>query len=63
MANLVQLGLGELAEETLGADGIHDLGNILSFQFFVSVAFSDLRLWFEATQEVCHLPTSPVAPT
>ena len=57
MATLIHLGLGDRAEEFLGEDGIHDLGNMLSLDFNVCIRFSNLGLWFEDTQEVCHLPT------
>ena len=58
MATLIHLGLGDFAEEFLGEDGIHDLGNMLSLESIVYIGFSDLDLWFEGTQEVRHLPTS-----
>ena len=58
MATLIHLGLGDFAEEFLGEDGIHDLGNMLSLEFNFYVAFGSLALWFEGTQEVRHLPTS-----
>jgi len=58
MATLISIGLGDLAKETLGADGIHDLGNMLSLEFNLHVGFSDLCVWFEGTQEVLRLPTS-----
>ena len=58
MATLIHLGLGDLAEEFLGTDGIHDLGNMLSLEFTVHTRFNNLGLWFEGTQEVRHLPTS-----
>jgi len=55
---LIDLGLGDLAGEFLGADGIHDLGNMLSLEYTSYIGFSSLNLWFEGTQEVRHSPTS-----
>jgi len=62
MAILRDLGLEELAGEFL-EDGIHDPGNILSLEWGSYIGFTNFDVWFEGTQEVRHLPTSPMTPT
>jgi len=50
---LKHFGLGSLADELL-ADGVHNLGNLLSLSADIHGEFYDLNLWFEATEVVCY---------
>jgi len=54
MAILKNFGLESLADELLVADGVHNLGNLLSLSPEMHIFFDRLTLWFEATDEVCH---------
>lgn len=51
MAILKHFGLEDLADELLAADGVHNLGNLLSFEPNIHAKFGRLELWFESTNE------------
>jgi len=55
MSILRDFGLESLTQELLATDGAHDLGNLLSLASDVHAHFDNLELWFEGTDEVCHL--------
>ena len=54
MSILRHFGLESLARELLAADGVHDLGNLLSLSPHVHTHFDNLELWFESTDKACH---------
>jgi len=58
MAMLGNFGLESLVTQLLPADGVHNLGNILSLSPETHPHFDSLKLWFEATEEVCYWWTS-----
>jgi hypothetical protein len=55
IAILRHFGLETLAQRLLEEDGVHSLGNLLSLAPEVYDLFDGLCLWFESTDEVCHL--------
>ena len=52
MAGLWYFGHVSLASELLAADGVHNLGNLLSLSLDMHFHFDSLGLWFEATDVV-----------
>lgn len=58
MAILKDFGLGSLVDGLIAADGVHDLGNILSLSPDMHSHFDELSMWFEATDMVCYWQTS-----
>ena len=54
MSILRHFGLESLALELLAADGVHNLGNLLSLSPHVHAHFDNLELWFERTDKVRH---------
>jgi hypothetical protein len=54
MTILRHLGLGALADDFLKAEGVHNLGNLLSLGTECHDRFDNLDLWLEgSTNEVC----------
>ena len=51
-AILWYFGHKDLASEFLAADGVHNLGNLLSLSSDMHSQFDSLGLWFEATDAV-----------
>ena len=58
MSFLIDFGLGGLAHDSLATEGVHNLGNLLSFENGVHADFGRLNLWFEGTDEVRHSRSS-----
>lgn len=54
MAVLWYFGQQDLAKELLAADGVYNLGNLLSLSPDMHTQFDSLGLWFEATDMVCY---------
>jgi len=52
MAVLSHFGLEGLVDEFLAANGVHNLGNLLSLEPNIHTKFDNLNLWFEGTAEV-----------
>jgi hypothetical protein len=52
MTILEYFGLESLVKELLAADGVHNLGNLLSLQSNIHTYFDNLDLWFEGTDVV-----------
>ena len=54
VAILSHFGLDDLVEEFIVASGVHNLGNLLSFEPNIRTRFDNLNLWFENIAEVRH---------
>jgi len=57
MAVLKDFGLQGFAEELLAANGVHNLGNLLSLHAPFHTAFDMMAMWFEGTEVVGYLST------